>query len=188
MPDHGDECPKDLELLEGVRRGDRASAAELVDRLAPIIERIVFRLTGWHADNQDLVQEVFLAIQQSASSFRGASRIETWATSIAIHRCRAWQRQRNSNKQYVLGSYDEPVDDAFEIERHAEEVREEMRRAMRELKHEAREILVLRYLEGMELEMVAELLGIKKNAVEVRLLRARRLLGAILNQRLVERE
>ncbi len=173
----------DRDLLAEVRRGDRCAAATMVERLTPIVSRMVFRLTGWHEDTQDLIQNVFLAVQQSADSFRGDSKLETWVTSITIHCCRQWIRGRAGVPPNVPPAVSEPVDHSFKRYQDTTEIGEEVRLALKQIHHDDRELLVLRYLEDMPLEDIAQLLGIRKNTLEVRLHRARKELCSMLTQR-----
>jgi RNA polymerase sigma-70 factor (ECF subfamily) len=172
-------------VLAGLRQGDRRASVELVDRLTPLINRMVFRLTGWHPETQDLVQEVFLAIQQSADTFRGDCRLETWVTSITINCCRRWQRQQ-SRMEPTGDSPPEPIDETDEQCRHTDEAKEEVQVALQRIQHDQRELLVLRYLEGHSLEDLAELLQVRKNTLEVRLHRARQALARRLRARDLE--
>lgn len=172
----------DIELLARVMRGDSEAASVLVDRLEPLITRMVFRLTGWHNDTEDLVQDVFVAIQESAKTFRAQSSLDTWATSVAIHRCRHWQRSRAKLRR-TFGVTDEEFPDTTPCNLESLEQREEVQRALQSLNQETRELIVLRYMEGMSLSDISELLNIKKNTIEVRLHRGRRALGDYLAAR-----
>jgi RNA polymerase sigma-70 factor (ECF subfamily) len=163
---------RDLQLLAGLRDGDRVAATALVARMSPVVRRTVFRMTGWHSETDDLVQEVFLSIQKSAKSFRGDSQLETWVIGIAIRVCRSWQRTDFRNPK--LGSpatAAEPV--SLPSENDYVESVDEVRVLLASLSQSDRELVVLRYLEEMNLNDISKLLGLKKNTVEVRLHRIR---------------
>jgi RNA polymerase sigma-70 factor (ECF subfamily) len=163
---------RDLRLLAGLNDGDRVAATELVARLSPVVRRTVFRMTGWHSETDDLVQEVFLSIQKSAMSFRGASQLETWVIGIAIRVCRSWQRTDFRNpKPSSSETIAEPISLPNEND-HVESV-DEVRVLLASLSQSDRELVVLRYLEEMNVNEISQLLGIKKNTLEVRLHRIR---------------
>lgn len=183
MPPPSDAQRDERQLLAAFGRGERCAATQIVEHLAPVVRRTVFRLTGWHPETQDLVQDVFLAIQQAAGSFRGDSRLETWATSITIHCCRKWQRKQNKRPGSLADTPFEPVDESFQGRQGTGELKEEVQLALQQLGHEDRELIVLRYLEDYALEDLAELLEVRKNTVEVRLSRARRRLADFLLSR-----
>ena len=163
--------PTDIELLQLLRSGDVEAAEEIVRRLTPLVSRLVFRLTGWSNDIQDLIQDIFLTIQSSCDSFRGESTLETWVTSIAVNRCRNWHRS-NSRKlrlmQALLDDFVLPTDTTDRLEIH-----ETVRMALKTLEHSERELVVLRYLEERTLNEISQATGLRKNTLEVRLYRAR---------------
>ena len=172
----------DRQLVEGLRRGDEGAARELVQRLAPHINRTVYRLTGWHADTQDLVQEVFLQIQQSAAKYRGECKIETWATSIAINCCRKWRRHQAVVPNQEHQEQNDIVDPTAYHDSTLHEDQEIIRYGLQMLTQEDRELIVLRYLEELGLDELTHLFNIKKNTLEVRLVRARKRLAEKIRQ------
>lgn len=150
---------------------------KIVSDLSPSIERLVFRLTGYHSEIQDIVQEVFLNIQKSAASFRGESSVQTWAHTITIHCCRAWQRQHYRRLNEVQINIDtHETDPGFQVpftdveENDADSV---MHQLIAGLPADQRELIVLRYLEEWTLDELAEFTGVRKNTLEVRLHRIR---------------
>ena len=58
------------------------------------IARLVYRLTGYRSDVDDLVQDVFVAALSAWPKFRGESSARTWITRIALNRCRLYHRRR----------------------------------------------------------------------------------------------
>ncbi len=58
------------------------------------ISRLVYRLTGYRSDVDDLVQDVFVAALVAWPKFRGDSSARTWITRIALNRCRLYHRRR----------------------------------------------------------------------------------------------
>ena len=179
MSDRQTDGEADLQLLRGLAKGDQFAAASIVDRLLPVVRRMAFRLSGWQADIQDVVQDVFLAIQTSADSFRGESSLETWAVGITI-RCSRKQRSRREPK--LCEELDVLPDHQFADQCDRDETSEEVRLAMQQLSREQHELLVLRYLEDWSLDRLAEFYQVRRNTLEVRLNRARKRLGDILTR------
>ena len=169
-------------LLLRLHAGDQEAAAVMVAQLEPLVSRMVFRLTGWHCETEDLVHDVFLAIQQAAPAFRGESSLETWATAITIHQCRHWQRTQRKRRNHV-----EQVrpDNSYQPAHFRNEVQEEVQLALHSLSADLRELVVLRYLEEMSLAEITKTLGIRKNTLEVRLHRARKHLAEFLEARAI---
>lgn len=165
--------PRDvLRLAEVTPRFD-----ELVAEHQQRIARLCYRLLGWRQDVEDVVQEVFLAALRGLPEFRGQSDVATWLTRIAINTCRAHLRKRFLRLRRPAawpGGPERPS--AWPAERRLmdRERFERVRRAVRKLPPKYREVVVLRYLEEMPLPEIAEVLELSRNAVEVRLNRARK--------------
>ncbi|MBU0638962.1 MAG: sigma-70 family RNA polymerase sigma factor [Planctomycetes bacterium] len=149
--------------------------------------RVCYRLLGWRQDIEDVVQDVFLVALRGLPDFRGDSRIETWLTRVAVNTCRShlrrralWLRVRAVLRCERQESAASPAE--HDLARH--ERVGQVQRALRRLPARDREVLVLRYLEGLPVAELAAVLEVSHNAVEVRLSRARKrlkseLLGAL---------
>lgn len=168
----------DAQLLRSLAEGDRCAAESVVDRLLPVVRRMAFRLNGWQADIQDAVQEVFLAIHTAAKDFRGDSSLETWAIAITIRCCRRQRSRRLGQSEEI----EHVANNEFAEHCERNETAEEIHLAMRKMDNAPRELLVLRYLEDWSLDALAKFYDVRKNTLEVRLNRARKQLGEILNQ------
>jgi RNA polymerase sigma-70 factor (ECF subfamily) len=149
---------------------------------APRLRRLVHRLLGWRASAQeldDVVQDVLLKAWQGRVSFRGEASLATWLTRIAItttndhaRRCGRWRRL------FAWLGAQEPTAPVATNDDEAAFGRTEQ--AMQQLRHDDREVLVLRYLEQREIAAIAELLGCTRAAVDARLSRARARLRELL--------
>jgi RNA polymerase sigma-70 factor (ECF subfamily) len=174
--------------------GDSAAFDEVVEVYAPKVSRLAYRLLGWSggaSEVEDVVQDVFVAVLRHARSFDGRSSLATWITSIAVNRCRSLRRRfgarvramaavlARARRSGVACAADEAAIRGDESER--------VREAVRRLKAADREVIVLHYLEHAGVEEIAGILGVSRNAVEVRLHRARGRLKALLESSLGRR-
>src|SRR3954467_1534103 len=82
----------DRTLAQRFAEGDSAAFEAVVAIHRPRITRLVYRLLGWPADVDDMVQEVFLAALTKCRKFRGDSALATWLTVIALNKCRTHRR------------------------------------------------------------------------------------------------
>jgi RNA polymerase sigma-70 factor (ECF subfamily) len=110
--------------------------------------------------------------------------LSTWLTTIAINVCRSHYRTRMFRatfwKNWMSGQIDEPAQaDASENVEQKERI-EQVTRAVRRLKTDYREVVVMHYLEAMTVDEIQQVLGISRNMVEVRLHRARKMLHEML--------
>lgn len=148
----------------------------------PGVVRLIERLLAWPgsgAEVEDVAQEAFLAAWRARHGFRGESEWTTWVHSIAVRRARNAARSRERRLRWfgILRPQEE-VDSART--EHSEDptssegaVAEEVREALKRLRHADREVLVLRYLEGLSIDEVASRLELGRAAVDTRLSRAR---------------
>lgn len=175
----------DLELVEQAKAGDRAAFHQLVDSHALRLYRLAAIMTGHHTDAQDLVQDTFLGAYEALPRFEGRSSFKTWLTGILIRQAALQRRQGARRRQ--MASLDHP--DASEpaaVGRGASggdwvaraDARLDLMALMAPLSPEHREILVLRELEGLSYEQIAQLLDQPQGTVESRLFRARQALKA----------
>lgn len=162
--------------LELARRGDREAMARLVDGNYDAVYRFLVRRVGPDLA-QDLAQETFLTAHKTIKSFEGRSSLSTWLFGIAHNHVRNAVRKRKAEP--VDWTMDEPTDNPEKtlIDREA------LRKALRGLSDEHRDVVLLHEVEGLTYEEASTVLGIPVGTVKSRLHHAflalrRALLGA----------
>jgi RNA polymerase sigma factor (sigma-70 family) len=164
---------------------DAVSFDRLVAREHAYVARLVGRLVGWRGDVDDLVQDVFVAALGGWARFRGGCAARTWLSRIAINKCRSYGRRRWARQQWLaLWQAQTATAESQEHPADQQETAEQVRHAIMQLRQRDREVIVLHYLEQMPPSDIAESLNLSRNAVEVRLTRARKRLKEILNRAL----
>jgi RNA polymerase sigma-70 factor (ECF subfamily) len=172
------------DMLERIRRGDKAACAECVERHSPGIYRLALRMMRNPAEAEDVTQETFLSAFRGIGSFDGRSSLRTWLYRIAYNAALMRLRRREPETT--------PVDEAAEPEGGAPvprqlydwcclpeeelektEVRAAIDRAIGGLPDNLRATFVLREMEGLSTEETAAALEISTDAVKTRLHRAR---------------
>ena len=174
--------PDERSLAQRFAEGDAATFETVVAIHRPRITRLVYRLLGWPADVDDMVQEVFLAALSKCRKFRGESALATWLTVIALNKCRTHRRGLLSRWRTLRRASHRPVQlqSAADAAAMQDDTLAQVRDTIKKLPARDREVIVLHYLEDRGVIEMAELLGIKNNAVEVRLHRARQRLKKLL--------
>jgi RNA polymerase sigma-70 factor (ECF subfamily) len=160
-------------LLALVAQGDRIAFAELYDTTAPRVLGLIRRILIDHAQSEEVAQEVFLEIWQSAGRFepnRGSATtwILTMAHRRAIDRIRSSQAGRDRDLRVGVRDFSPEVDDVSE----QAEIRlenERVRRAMARLTELQRQAITLAYYEGLTHTEIAQRLGIPLGTVKTRL-------------------
>ncbi len=176
-------------LVEQFRRGDDAAFDRIVERHGAEIAALANRLLAWPQDVDDVVQDVFVSAFTGLKRFRGHCRLRTWLFTITLNKCRTYRYRRLFRRREVaIDDEAQPCSDntaatgVMDAERLAH-----VRRAVGALPPKYREVVVLRYLEGLDTDDICELLGITANAMQVRLSRAKSQLKDSLNELIQEK-
>ena len=165
----------DDELLEAARAGDRKALGELLEHLQSRIYGFGMRMCGNPEDAKDVLQETLIAVTRGIGDFRAESSLPTWLYTIARSFCIKKRRRRQGEPAATepLESAELPHADDLEQSVAARELRAKLDRAIARLDPKQREVLVLRDVEGLSAPEVAEVLGLRVEAVKSRLHRAR---------------
>lgn len=179
-----EESSSDADLVERARRGDTAAFARLVTRYEDYIYNVVGHMVGFGPDASDLTQEVFLKAFRGLEGFEGRSKFKTWLYGIMLNCVRTHRRRRGRGPEVwsleAGGSEDNPAPHPPARQRGslartiAGERVELVRRTIRSLPQEMREILVLRDLQGLSYRELGQSLELPMGTVKSRLARARR--------------
>src|SRR5512145_2057336 len=170
----------DAECVRRLQRGDTEAFAVLVERHQRSIFNLLYRMLGDYDDAAEVSQEAFLSAYRSIKSFRGDSSFSTWLYRIAVNHANTrrksaalWQ-QRTARLKSLEPVGDGGPDPADVLEQ--KEVRERVQAALNSLESEDATIILLRDLQDVPYETVAEVLKIPIGTVKSRLHRARRAL------------
>lgn len=166
----------DLALVARVRRGDRAAFRLLVERWQTMVFGLHLRMTGSRSLAEELAQETFLRAYQRLGDFAGDSRFSTWLYSIARNLCLDHLKRKRPIE------VDEAVDPPSPAATPEESVRSSQAAAVMQahllaLPEAQREAFVLRHVEGLEYEEIAERCRITVTNAKVRVHRARETLS-----------
>ena len=177
----------DREAIEAFRAGDPAAFDRLVRRHQDRIHRLARRLLSDAEAALDAAQETFVKAWRALDRFEGQARFSTWLTRIAINQCRNELRRRRTVKHTRPLSLDATANgtetprrellpssepQSWEMAR-GREVDSAIREALGRLEPEAREVLLLREVEDLSYEDMADVLDVPVGTVRSRLHRAR---------------
>lgn len=166
----------DAEVLARARAGDEAALAEVLATLAPSVHRFGLGMCRNEADAEDVVQDTLLAVAQRLSEFRGEASLSTWVFTLARTACARRRRGLAQRPHQTLeAAFDAASGEPSPEDRvTTREIAEIVSRALDELSDEAREVIVLRDIEGLSAKEAAEIVGVSVDALKSRLHRARR--------------
>jgi RNA polymerase sigma-70 factor (ECF subfamily) len=174
----------DAECVRRLQQGDTEAFATLLERHQKTIFNLLYRMLGDYDDAAEVSQEAFLSAYRSIKSFRGDASFSTWLYRIAVNHANtrrkslAQSQQRAARMESLEPTGDGGPDPAATLER--KETRERIQAALNGLTSEDATIILLRDLQDVPYETVADMLGIPIGTVKSRLHRARRALRARL--------
>ncbi|UCD48717.1 MAG: RNA polymerase sigma factor [Phycisphaerales bacterium] len=175
--------PEEQMLVERFRQGDDSAFDRIVERHAAEVAALANRLLGWPQDVDDVVQEVFLAALTGLKTFRGDCRLRSWLFTITLNKCRHHRRRLSRRRSFRIDETAASLclDENAEMMAIDAESLARVRQTVRALPPKYREVVVLRYLQGLETAEICWLLGVTTNTLNVRLTRARKKLKDELN-------
>jgi RNA polymerase sigma-70 factor (ECF subfamily) len=162
-------------LLARLRAGDPRAFEELVIGYQHRVFGVALRMLGNRAEAEEIAQEVFLRAHRAVADFRGEARLGTWlygiASRLCLNRLASPDRRMGRGDAILADMTAATPDAAAELER--AELDAALRTAIAELPEERRLVLVLRDVEGLSYEQIAEALAVDPGTVRSRLHRAR---------------
>jgi RNA polymerase sigma-70 factor (ECF subfamily) len=177
------ERAEDLALVKRVQQGDRSAFDLLVVKYQHKIVKLIMRYVRDPTEALDVAQEAFIKAYRAAPSFRGDSAFYTWMYRIAI----------NTAKNHLVAARRRPLDYDLDLQEtehyevHAklkdvdtpeglvltDEIRQTVNQAIEDLPEELRTAIMLREMEGMSYEEIAQTMECPVGTVRSRIFRAR---------------
>jgi RNA polymerase sigma-70 factor (ECF subfamily) len=161
----------DEALVRRAKAGDREAFGRLMDRFQAPVYRVVRGILSDASDAEDVAQEAFLRAYESLAKFRGESGFFTWLYRIAVNEALRARKRRSFTALEVVPEVEAPRPETPDEDGPSPAALE---RLLAMLSDEFRAIVVLRDLEGLSYQEIAETLEIPMGTVESRLFRARR--------------
>lgn len=184
----------DSALLAAAQAGETAAFEKLVERHRSRVYGLALRMLNSPEDAAEVLQDAFISAYKNLENFRGDSQFGSWMHRIAANHALMRLRHRKVVRQ-VESPLDEPtfndrgslIDEVAEVkDAEGEAMDKELRRAIEQaaagLGDDYREVFVLKDLEGLSYEEIAELTKSSVPAVKSRLHRARLSLRAAIDR------
>lgn len=177
-------------VVRRVIDGDANAFEVLVSEYEKNVYNIALRMTGNPEDASDMTQEAFIKAYNSISNFRGDSKFSVWLYRIVSNVCLDFLRSRSRRPTVSLSVEDDEGEETeLEVADESEApetmlerslTRDSVRRGLQTLPSDYRQILLLREIQGMSYEEIAETLSLEAGTVKSRIFRARKKLCAFL--------
>ncbi|MEK6408144.1 MAG: RNA polymerase sigma factor [Acidobacteriota bacterium] len=173
----------EAETIEACKQGDRDAFHDLFEAHKNRVYTIAFHYSGDEAMARDVCQQVFLKLFTSINQFREDSQFTTWLYRIVANACADEHRKRRrfvpfspeieARNMVAKGSQEEAYN--------KRQVAESVRGAIAELTPKLRLPILLKYVEGLSYDEIAESLGLSVGTVSSRLNRGHKMLARKLD-------
>lgn len=181
----------DAELVARVQRGDKRAFDLLVLKYQRKVIRLLSRMIRNPGDVEDVAQEAFIKAYRALPQFRGDSAFYTWLYRIAINTARNWQAAQNRRPNTISSTENDEgetfnqVDNLIDINTPeamvaSKQIVETVNAAIAALPEDLRTAIVLREIEGMSYDDIAQSMNCPIGTVRSRIFRAREAIAAQL--------
>jgi RNA polymerase sigma-70 factor (ECF subfamily) len=176
----------DLELMERVQKGDMVSYNALVNRYKDRLFNMLTRMLSSEDEARDLLQETFLRVWQHKMSFDFRYAFSTWIYTIALNLARNELRPRKKFKFFDIFDFAEKIPAKEEKKGSSPKLKQLLEREIQKLPEKYKTAFILRDVDSLSYEEIAQVLGIPLGTVKSRVNRARSILKKRLRPRMEE--
>ena len=179
-------------LITLVHQGEQGAYRILVERYQERIRNLIYSIFREQQVVDDLSQEVFIKAYEALPQFRFQSSFYTWLYRIAVNKSRDELRKRKVRRwfslQTMLESGDKELGSKIVVEQHDNELQELLAAGLKTLPEKYRIAIILKDVDGLSYEEIAEIMECEIGTVKSRLSRARAMLRKVLEPLLKENE
>lgn len=180
----------DEDLMAAFQEGEMAAFDILVSRYKDPLMNYIYRFLGDMKECEDLLQETFLRVFRNRHSYRRIAKYSTWLYTIAGNLARSEYRKRKRRRLYSLQAVNrddeeyelEIPDDSFLPDTQTESTMQDrfVQATLKQIPEEFREVVVLRDIQQLSYEEIAEITGLPMGTVKSRINRGRTKLQQLL--------
>ncbi len=173
----------ELQLVKRVKTGERAAFDCIVDKYKGKAFALAFNIIGNYEDARDVLQEAFVKAYININNFREDANFYTWFYRILVNLCRDFLRKKSAQKRVLVeplkmqDNEEEAVDVADTGPDPSQaalnkEIKETADQAIDLLPEKQKTAFILKYIQGMRLNEIAQILDCDESTVKVHLFRA----------------
>jgi len=184
----------DTRLVKLARKGDQHAFAEIVSLYKDKLYQLAYRMTGNRQEAEDVVQETFLRVYKNLDQFDDKQKFSTWIYRIATNQCidrlrkkrKVYSLDAESSEHEGLDGYDMmPSDNRTpESELLLSETQILVQKALETLPPKYKSVMILRYMQDLSLQEIAEVLDMPVTTVKTRVHRGREFMRKRLEHKL----
>lgn len=168
------------DLLDKCRSGNHKAFKKLFQMYSLYAQNLIFKITGYGGDHDDLLQETFYKLYLSINSFNGDSLFKTWFHRLVTNVCYSWLRQQNAVKRISsksaikLGERIVEIPDSVAGVQQVLESKETIKLAYNTLDKKLRVTLLLNVYYELKIHEIAVVMGVPTGTVKSRLFYAKK--------------
>jgi len=176
----------DYQLMERIQKGDMVSFNTLVDRYKNRLFNVLIRMLDSAESAEDILQETFVRVHQHKMSFDFRFAVSTWIYTIALNLARNELRRRKRIQFLDIEDFTNRLKAPEEKVDNSSKLREVIDKAVTKLPQKYRQAFVLRDLDQLSYEEIAQILSVPLGTVKSRVNRARNMLRNMLKPNMEE--
>jgi RNA polymerase sigma-70 factor (ECF subfamily) len=176
----------DYELMERIQKGDMVSFNALVNRYKNRLFNVLIRMLDSAEAAEDILQETFIRVYQHKMSFDFRFAVSTWVYTIALNLARNELRRRKRIQFLDIEDFTNRLKAPEEKVDNSAKLREILDSAVTKLPQKYRQAFVLRDLDQLSYEEIAQILSVPLGTVKSRVNRARNMLRNMLKPNMEE--
>jgi RNA polymerase sigma-70 factor (ECF subfamily) len=186
MPMLNRETLPDLDLMRRVQEGEMVSYNTLVNRYKDRLFNVLYRMLSSEDEANDLLQETFLRVWQHKMSYDFRFAFSTWIYTIALNLARNELRRRKKIKFLDIFDFADKLTAKEEKKDTSGNLKTLLETEMKRLPEKYKTAFLLRDVDNLSYEEIAQVLGVPLGTVKSRVNRARAILRTRLKPRLEE--
>lgn len=181
----------DRVLMQRFQAGEDRVFETLLQRYQAPLYTFILRMLGDPVGSKDILQETFMRVWEHRDSYREIAQFSTWLYTIAANLVRSEMRKRKLRRWLPLGPQSnedmpeiDPPSDDFSPEElaHSTGLRDQINKALKQLPSEFREAVILRDINDLAYNEIADVLGVPVGTVKSRVNRGRARLQELLRE------
>jgi len=172
--------PDDAELIKGFQKGETSAFGRLALKYQDRIYNLCRHLLGDAHDAEDAAQDTFIKAYQNLKKFRPEASFYTWLYRIAVNTCLDYKKSpffesifksSTEGEEFTLEEIsDEPSPEKLY---ESKELRQALHQSLGKLSLKLRSVIILKEIEGLSYEKIADILDVSVGTVKSRIFRAR---------------
>ena len=181
----------DEALITLFQSGDEGAFRQLVEKYAQRVRNLVYSIFNDPSMVDDIAQEVFIRVYEGLPKFRFESSFYTWLYRIAVNKSRDEMRKRKAKRflslHALLENSNQELQTKLRVHQEDNDAKELVSKALQRLPEKFRVPIILKDIDGLSYEEMAEVMQCEVGTVKSRLSRARGMMRRILTPLLAER-